>query len=272
MLALLTLPTPSALLHGLQPIRRLSARSTSCCASEAAPVLQPAEVVEAQLRALRQGEAGLGACHEYMSPAYHQRSDARERFVAWFDSPVYESLLGCCAWTIRGAVVTREEMCETPLPDGRTFLGSAPVEQALRVEVTPGRAKWAATGVTGAKIGRSLPPSTYEWTLSLQKDSGRWTVDRIVPEATMRVPASMAAPMPEAASSSTAAPPRTPLAVEEEPAGGGLAEGAVALVAAAALLTVGRWLGDETGVFGASLDPAYWGDAPARATLDNLLD
>ena len=88
----------------------------------------------------------------------------------------------------------------------------------------------------------------------------------------MRVPASMAAPMPEAASSSTAAPPRTPLAVEEEPAGGGLAEGAVALVAAAALLTVGRWLGDETGVFGASLDPAYWGDAPARATLDNLLD
>ena len=88
---------------------------------------------------------------------------------------------------LRGAVVTREEMCETPLPDGRTFLGSAPVEQALRVEVTPGRAKWAATGVTGAKIGRSLPPSTYEWTLSLQKDSGRWTVDRIVPEATMRV-------------------------------------------------------------------------------------
>ena len=87
----------------------------------------------------------------------------------------------------------------------------------------------------------------------------------------MRVPASMAAPMPEAASSSMAAPPRTPQ-VEEEPAGGRLAEGAVALVAAAALLTVGRWLGDETGVFGAPLDPAYWGDAPARATLDNLLD
>ena len=131
----------------------------------------------------------------------------------------------------------------------------------LRVAVTPGRPKWADTGVTGAKIGRALPTTTYEWTLSLQQD-GRWTVDRIVPEAPVRVPASTAETPGEAVASSSA----------DEELTSGLGEGAVALAAAVLLLSVGRWLGDQTGVFGASLDPAYWDEAPARRTLENLLD
>ena len=40
--------------------------------------------------------------------------------------------------------------------------------------------------LTGARIGRALPPITYEWTLGLQPD-GSWTVDRIVPEVRIRV-------------------------------------------------------------------------------------
>ena len=47
---------------------------------------------------------------------------------------------------------------------------------------------------------------------------------------------------------------------------------AVALVSAVLLFSVGRWLGEQTGVFGASLDPAYWDEAPAKVTLRNLLD
>ena len=56
----------------------------------------PASVVSAQLRALQSGEAAsLRVCHGFMSPAYHERADALERFTEWFDSPVYESLLRC---------------------------------------------------------------------------------------------------------------------------------------------------------------------------------
>ena len=250
---LLTAFTTPALLHGLQ-LRRTAIPVRAC----AEPALQPAEVVEAQLRAFQRGEAGTS--HSFMSPAYHERTDALERFEAWFDSPIYESIQGCSAWTVKGAVTTREAPSETPLADGRTFLGSAPVEQVLRVAVTPGRPKWADTGVTGAKIGRALPTTTYEWTLSLQQN-GRWTVDRIVPEAPVRVPASRTAALDEPVASSG----------DEEPTSG-LGEGAVALAAAVLLLSVGQWLGDQTGVFGASLDPAYWDEAPARPTLDNLLD
>lgn len=197
-------------------------------------------------------------------------------------------------------------MQETLLPDGRTFLGSAPVEQVLRVEVTPGRPKWASARVTGAKIGRALPPTTYEWTLSLQPD-GRWTVDAIVPEAPVRVPPSIAVPREGSRGEEGARTARTArtatspdispdvsrdvsremstdistandggggaeLGDGQEERGGGAAAAAVALVSVALLLTVGRWLGDETGVFGASLDASYWDDVPAAVTLGNVLD
>lgn len=247
--------TTSALLHGVQLRRQV--RPVYACAA-ASGALQPAEVVDAQLRALQQGDAS--ASHAFMSPAYHERADALERFEAWFDSPIYEPIQGCSAWAVKGAVTTREAPSETPLPDGRTFLGSTPVELALRVEVTPGQSKWAATGVTGARLGRALPRMMYEWTLSLQQD-GRWTVDIIVPEAALRVPASRVTAVGEPVAGSG----------EEEPTRG-LGEGAVALAAAVLLLSAGRWIGDQTGVFGASLDPAYWDEAPALATLKHLLD
>ena len=35
-----------------------------------------------------------------MSPAYHERADALERFTEWFESPVYESLYRCSSWVI----------------------------------------------------------------------------------------------------------------------------------------------------------------------------
>ena len=61
----------------------------------------PASVVSAQLRALQSGEtASLRVCHGFMSPAYHERADALERFTEWFDSPVYESLLRCSSWAM----------------------------------------------------------------------------------------------------------------------------------------------------------------------------
>lgn len=56
----------------------------------------PASVVGAQLSLLQSGEAAsLSACHTFMSPFYHERGDALERFAAWFESPVYEALLRC---------------------------------------------------------------------------------------------------------------------------------------------------------------------------------
>jgi len=241
----------------------------------------PASVVGAQLQALQSGEAAsLRACHAFMSPAYHERADALERFTEWFDSPVYESLLRCSSWKIRGAVTTREAMQETLLPDGRTFLGSAPVEQVLRVEVVPGVSKWASARVTGAKIGRALPPMTYEWTLGLQPD-GSWTVDRIAPEAPVLVSLSIAAPLEDSgvpAGRQAEVAEETPSAeavdgpISEEDENSGRPAAVLALVAAALLLSVGRWLGDQTGVFGASLDPSYWDEVPAKVTFGNLLD
>jgi hypothetical protein len=168
-------------------------------------------------------------------------------------------------------------MQETLLPDGRSFLGSAPVEQVLRVEVVPGVSKWASARVTGAKIGRALPPMTYEWTLGLQPD-GCWTVDRIVPEAPVRVPLSIAAPLDGSGELAGRQAEKRPSAeaadkpIREEDEGSGRPAAVLALVAAALLLTVGRWLGNQTGVFGASLDPSYWDEVPAKVTLGNLLD
>ena len=171
-------------------------------------------------------------------------------------------------------------MQETLLPDGRTFLGSAPVEQVLRVEVVPGVSKWASARVTGAKIGRALPPMTYEWTLGLQPD-GSWTVDRIAPEAPVLVPLSIAAPLEDSgapAGRQSGVAEETPSAeavdgpISEEDENSGRPAAVLALVAAALLLSVGRWLGDQTGVFGASLDPSYWDEVPAKVTLGNLLD
>ena len=49
-------------------------------------------------------------------------------------------------------------------------------------------------------------------------------------------------------------------------------ESLVAASAVALALTAGLRLGEETGVFGASLDPAYLGGESGRATLYNLLD
>ena len=72
----------------------------------------PASVVSAQLRALQSGEAAsLRVCHGFMSPAYHERADALERFTEWFDSPVYESLLRCSS-----RVVLSSPPSPTPQP------------------------------------------------------------------------------------------------------------------------------------------------------------
>ena len=73
----------------------------------------PASVVGAQLQALQSGEAAsLRACHAFMSPAYHERADALERFTEWFDSPVYESLLRCSSW----AILVNPETSPSPSP------------------------------------------------------------------------------------------------------------------------------------------------------------
>ena len=100
----------------------------------------------------------------------------------------YEGLLGCTEWEIGRAVSTRDEGCETRLPDGRSFLGSRSVEQVIPALVTPGRRKWAASGASEGRVGQPLPARSYEWTLSAQPD-GSWSVDQIRPEAPLRVPA-----------------------------------------------------------------------------------
>ena len=150
-------------------------------------------VVAAQLQALQRGDEGLPSAHALMSPAYHQRSDALERFSAWFNSPLYESLLGCSTWTLKGCVTTRETACETLLPDGRTFLGTQAVEQMVQADVVAGRPKWAEAGVTGGKVGMPLPTRTYLWTLTLRQHSDprkgdEWMVDQIAPEAHVMAP------------------------------------------------------------------------------------
>ena len=80
--------------------------------------MEPSDVVVAQLESLKQGEAGLPSAHGFMSPAFHERADALQRFSMWFSSPLYESLLECDSWTIKGAIVTSETMAETPMADG----------------------------------------------------------------------------------------------------------------------------------------------------------
>ena len=232
--------------------------------------LEPDAVVEALLGALQAGSAGLPTAHELMSPAYHERTDAFERFCAWFSSPAYESLLGCREWEMRGSVSTCEAMREIPLQDGRTFHGSASVQMLVRADITAGRAKWADSGARGSRVGQPLPTTTYLFTLSLQTEGPLaecWTVDQIVPEAPIVAPVSVDAttPAPNAAGEGQ-------IGFDSSAPSSAFWESLVALVATAVVLTAGRWLGEHTGVFGASLDPAYWDEAPSRVTLYNLLD
>ena len=225
------------------------------------PTLQPGEVVEAMLGALQASD--LGTAHGLMSPAYHTRTDAFERFSSWFASPVYEALLRCQIWELRGLVSMREATREIPLPDGGTFHGSASVETMVRVDVTAGRAKWEDSGARGSRVGQPLPTTTYLFTLSLQSEGPQgdcWTIDQIAPEAPVVAPINMTPAVPAAAFDSEA---------QASPA---FLESFAAFVALALILTAGQWLGEQTGVFGASLDPAYWGDSPSRTTLYNLLD
>ena len=82
------------LTHAPRPTTATRSRPLACAED-------PASVVSAQLRALQSGEAAsLRVCHGFMSPAYHERADALERFTEWFDSPVYESLLRCSSWAM----------------------------------------------------------------------------------------------------------------------------------------------------------------------------
>ena len=82
------------LTHAPRPTTATRGRPLACAED-------PASVVSAQLRALQSGEAAsLRVCHGFMSPAYHERADALERFTEWFDSPVYESLLRCSSWAV----------------------------------------------------------------------------------------------------------------------------------------------------------------------------
>lgn len=158
--------------------------------------MDPRDIVAAQLYLLGQGEAGLRDAWGLMSPAYHERSDAFERFSMWFSSPLYESLLGCSDWKIAGVVSLRDEISERLLDDGTIFHATASVEQMVRVNVTPGRPKWAESGAVGTRLGQQLPTRTYLFTLSLHAEEpgvslspgGSWTIDQIVPEDTGRAP------------------------------------------------------------------------------------
>jgi hypothetical protein len=160
---------------------------------------EPDEVVGHFLQELARGEPGLRSAWMHMSPAYHEREDALERFSMWFSSPMYESLLGLTSWRVRGAVSLREEMTDTLLADGSTFHGTSSVEQALQVEIVPGRTKWAESGVVGSKIGQPLPTQTFVFSLSLQpadctpaRLARCWTIDQVAPEPTGRVPPNLA--------------------------------------------------------------------------------
>ena len=82
------------------------------------------------------------------------------------------------------------------LDDGTIFHATASVEQMVRVNVTPGRPKWAESGAVGTRLGQQLPTRTYLFTLSLHAEEpgvslspgGSWTIDQIVPEDTGRAP------------------------------------------------------------------------------------
>lgn len=151
---------------------------------------EPLDVVDTQLAALQRGDTA--GCLALMS-CQNERSDADMRFSAWFDSPLYESLLFCKGWSHRGIVTLREVQSVVERPNGHILLCKTPVQQLARVVVEPGRPKWAASQWFGSRVGRSLPPVTYLWTLSLQagekgderagSQPGRWTVDRFAPEA-----------------------------------------------------------------------------------------
>ena len=220
------------------------------------------DVVVAQLRTLQL--ADLHRAHEFMSPPYQSGDDAFERFSLWFSSPLYEALCGCSEWRLRGSVTTREEARETPLADGGSFLGSVSVQQQVRVAVKAGRPKWVESGASGSRVGRLLPEITYLWTVSLQ-DDGCWKVDQIIPEASTFAPVMQSSRVTR----------QDVINANEDPDAVSSAAWPELLLAGIALLvaiTVGQWLGEQTGVFGSSLDTAYFDDTPSKATLYNLLD
>lgn len=179
---------PCLFLHGSHPAKRCALRATTVVAcddpTEAAPTAS--QVVEAQLQALQRGEAGLRDAHNFMSPAYHARPDALERFSGWFASPFYEVLLECASWKIFTPVSMRDETFEQLLSDGTTFFGSRSVEQVVKARVTAGRPKWAESGFTGTRAGQQMADSSFLFTLSLEGD--QWTIDHIAPEEPVRIP------------------------------------------------------------------------------------
>ena len=133
--------------HHLQRAARRRARRIHACETPA-PAPAP-DAVEAQLQALRRGRAGLQSRHALMSPAYHERLDAFARFSARFDSPLYEP----CSDAASGAswVLSRRGAAGDAAARRPTFLGTAAVEQLVRVEVSASRAKWADTGFVGVR-------------------------------------------------------------------------------------------------------------------------
>ena len=177
-----------SLLHEIAPLH-MAHRAGGHCSMSAQGSMPPcAQVVEQQLQALQQGEAGLRDCHMLMADAFHRRPDSMERFAAWFSSPLYEALLGCESWEYRGALATHKVPELTSLPEGHSVLSSVAVEQQVRVLVKPGRPKWAEAGYkdkSGDGVGHSLPASTFIWTLcrSSSDDDDSWRVVQIAPEA-----------------------------------------------------------------------------------------
>ena len=151
-------------------------------------------VVEQQLQALSQGNAGLREGLALMADEFRQQPDAMEQFAALFASPRFEGILGCASWEYKGTVSLRDVPQYTPLPEGRAVLAYLTVELMVRVAVTPGRPKWAEAHCKAPSgVGHQLPVSTYVWTVSCSlEEPCRWRVEGIDPEDPLRAPSNLA--------------------------------------------------------------------------------
>lgn len=119
-------------------------------ASSPSPSLQPAEVVEAQLRALQQGNTCR--CFEFASPSNRRVTGPLQRFeIKLRQTPAYSPLVGCSSFEILSA------------------LSLSPNRWTCRVRVRP-------AGSSCAPFAVSSPFVEYKWELSRQPEKAAFNL------------------------------------------------------------------------------------------------
>mmetsp|Transcript_45051 Transcript_45051/g.74738 ORF Transcript_45051/g.74738 Transcript_45051/m.74738 type:complete len:191 (+) Transcript_45051:78-650(+) len=139
-------------------------------ADQPSPSLTPVEVVDAQLKALQNGD--VQRCFRFASPSNKRATGPWQRFEMMVrQTPAYAPLVGCERYLIVGALSVRAD----------TYRIRARVWPASGVSVPP---------VNQKTSGFKVPVLDYDWELSRQPDNSIdytcascWMVDAVMPDA-----------------------------------------------------------------------------------------